>query len=147
MEAYKVPEKIGWVATLSLDRLAMKYFDIPDIRMLWAKERKFKNMNKQSDILGKNLYEFEFGLRPGQKPFQENDFLDIIRNVGGNSIKKVEEIQKPGQNKTVERGFKIYYSGVEKDLEPQEVEKNAKTIIGQLKKVLKIKITEAGFSK
>lgn len=43
-------EKIGWAFGLGLERIAMKLFSIPDIRLFWSKDTGFLSQFDVQDI-------------------------------------------------------------------------------------------------
>jgi phenylalanyl-tRNA synthetase alpha chain len=146
LKSYNMGHKVGWVATLSLDRMAMKLFDMTDIRMLLTEGKTIDGLKNKSGE--RESYQVEVGFSLGAKQFHENDLLDIVRSIGGITVKEVEEVPKPhAEGHVVERAFKISYSGVEKDLDKKEVEKMTDLVIKKLKKVLKVHIIETAFTK
>merc|ERR1712226_848705 len=70
------PDRAGWAFGIGLERIAMLLYDIPDIRLFWSKDEPMYN-------------DISFWLKPA-KDFHENDFYDIVRNVGGDLVENVE---------------------------------------------------------
>ena len=53
--------KIGWAFGLGLERLAMRLFQIPDIRLFWSKDSGFLNQFKTEDPDKKIIYKVSCG--------------------------------------------------------------------------------------
>ena len=49
-------EKVGWAFGLGLERLAMKLYDIPDIRLFWSTDSGFHSQFKVEDPQTKIKY-------------------------------------------------------------------------------------------
>ena len=49
-------EKIGWAFGLGLERLAMRLYNIPDIRLFWSKDSGFLTQFKVDDPQTKIKY-------------------------------------------------------------------------------------------
>lgn len=131
-----VSNSIGYAFGLGLERLAMILFDIPDIRLFWSKDSGF--LNQFSEEAGKiqkykpiSMYpqctnDLSFWLpenmsQPGQ--YSMNDFYDVIRDVGGDTIEQVtlkDEFKHPKTGKT-SLCFRIVYRHMEKTLTQAEV--------------------------
>lgn len=41
-----VPDKVGWAFGLGLERIAMRLYEIPDIRLFWSKDSGFLSQFK-----------------------------------------------------------------------------------------------------
>ena len=49
-------DKVGWAFGVGLDRLAMIQYQIPDIRLLWSKDKRFLDQFYTEDPDKKILY-------------------------------------------------------------------------------------------
>ncbi|KAI0011669.1 phenylalanyl-tRNA synthetase mitochondrial precursor [Xylariaceae sp. FL0662B] len=116
-----VPSQLGWAFGLGLERIAMLLFQIPDIRLFWSKDRRFRRQFRGvSDDLSllKRFTPFSkypgcykdvsFWLRPSSAAggstqanvhdFHPNDFMELVRSVAGDDvedIKLVDEFRHP----------------------------------------------------
>lgn len=131
-----VSNSIGYAFGLGLERLAMILFDIPDIRLFWSRDTGFLNQFSESSAKIQkykpvSLYpqcanDLSFWLsqemaNAGQ--YSMNDFYDVIRDVGGDTIEQVtlkDEFKHPKTGKT-SLCFRIVYRHMEKTLTQAEV--------------------------
>lgn len=105
LEKSGVSNSIGWAFGVGLERLAMVLYEIPDIRLFWSNDSGFLSQFKEEDF-GKQLKykpisiypqcvnDLSFWLPDGTKieDFAENDFYDLVRDVGGDIVEQVEFI-------------------------------------------------------
>lgn len=119
----------GWAFGFGLERLAIASMSLPDIRLLWSEDERVK---KQL-ILG-NQYQEVSKYPPATRDisfvvpntFIPNDYYDLIREVGGEVIEHVEQIDKYenaskfGEGK-VSYAFRITYRHLEKTLTSEEI--------------------------
>uniref|UniRef100_A0A8C4RL47 phenylalanine--tRNA ligase n=1 Tax=Erpetoichthys calabaricus TaxID=27687 RepID=A0A8C4RL47_ERPCA len=93
--------KIGWAFGLGLERLSMILYNIPDIRLFWSEDERFLKQFNVPHIDQKVIFQplskypplvndISFWLP--RKGFSENDFLDLVRTVGGDLVEKVSLI-------------------------------------------------------
>eukprot|EP00096_Caligus_rogercresseyi_P005740 TRINITY_DN21737_c0_g1_i2.p1 TRINITY_DN21737_c0_g1~~TRINITY_DN21737_c0_g1_i2.p1 ORF type:complete len:423 (+),score=84.54 TRINITY_DN21737_c0_g1_i2:77-1345(+) len=128
-----VPERIGWACGLGLERLAMKLYQIPDIRLFWSKDSGFLDQfvtdDVNKDIVYKEVSKFpqcwndiSFWL-PSSKDFSPNDFYDLVREIGGDVIEQVRLIDTFCHPKTKKEShcYRIAYRHMERTLTQQEV--------------------------
>lgn len=112
-----VPHKAGWAFGLGLERIAMILFSIPDIRLFWSQDPRFAQQFKAGQISTFQPYskyppcpqDVSFWLPPAVstqdqsgakaaggggvtrfKPFHENDFCEIVRDVAGDLVENVQ---------------------------------------------------------
>lgn len=109
----------GWAWGIGLDRIAMRLFDIPDIRYLWSEHPRFLDQFKSGEIttftpfseLPSQTNDVSFWLNPehvvdddstkaGWRWIRENDFFDLVRDVGGDIIERVTCIDQYFNKKT-----------------------------------------------
>jgi phenylalanyl-tRNA synthetase alpha chain len=147
-----VPDRLGWAFGIGLERLAMLLFEIPDIRLFWSKDPRFLTQFKAGRI---NKYvpfsrypacykDVAFWLKSssssagGLAPFHENDFMELVREIGGDlieDVKLVDEFQHP-KTKRKSLCYRINYRSLERTLTNEEVnwlhESVRKTVVGKL---------------
>ncbi|XP_075441904.1 phenylalanine--tRNA ligase, mitochondrial isoform X2 [Ascaphus truei] len=125
-------EKIGWAFGLGLERLAMILYGIPDIRLFWSEDERFlkqfyvSDVNQQIQFQPLSKYpsltnDISFWLP--SEDYSENDFYDLVRNIGGDLVERVALVDKFTQPKTqkVSHCYRITYRHMERTLTQTEV--------------------------
>ncbi|XP_025414261.1 probable phenylalanine--tRNA ligase, mitochondrial [Sipha flava] len=144
--------RIGWAFGLGLERLAMPFYSIPDIRIFWSNDsgflNQFENIPKDGRIKYKpvSIYpqcinDISFWL-PEEKPYCSNDFYELVREYGGHlveQVKLIDEFQHP-KTKNVSHCYRIVYRHLERTLNQEEVNEVHKLIETNATKILGIKI-------
>ncbi|KAG4074299.1 hypothetical protein HA402_008708 [Bradysia odoriphaga] len=136
LEKSGISNTIGWAFGVGLERLAMVLFEIPDIRLFWSNDSGFLNQFKAEDF-GKQIkykpvsvypqcpYDISFWLPDNVKPetFSENDFYDLVRDVGGDLVEQVSLVDKFTNAKTGKSSlcFRIVYRHMERTLTKGEL--------------------------
>ncbi|XP_067234507.1 phenylalanine--tRNA ligase, mitochondrial isoform X1 [Chanodichthys erythropterus] len=124
--------KMGWAFGLGLERLAMVLFDIPDIRLFWSEDERFLKQFRLSDIYQPVTFQplskypplfndISFWL-PAEG-YTENDFYDLVRNIGGDLVEKVtlvDEFTHP-KTKRMSHCYRVEYRHMERTLSQEEV--------------------------
>lgn len=105
-----VPNQLGWAFGLGLERVAMILYSIPDIRLFWSKDERFLSQFSSMDQISTFV---PFSKHPAcykdtsfwvgssssgaggeatanAPDFHENDFMEIVRNVGGDRVEDVK---------------------------------------------------------
>jgi phenylalanyl-tRNA synthetase alpha chain len=119
----------GWAFGIGLERLAMKLFNIPDIRLFWSNDDRFLKQFKDESIVTFKPYtkyppcykDISFYI---PNDFNENDLFEVIRNVAGDlveDVKCVDSFFNKKLNKT-SKCFRILYASMDRNLTNQEVE-------------------------
>lgn len=93
---------IAYAFGLGLERLAMALYKIPDIRLMWSTDSGFLTQFKNKDVNAKITYkpvsiypqcinDLSFWLPPPLTidTFMNNDFYDLVRDIGGDIIEQV----------------------------------------------------------
>ncbi|XP_061163525.1 phenylalanine--tRNA ligase, mitochondrial-like [Saccostrea echinata] len=123
--------KVGWAFGLGLERLAMRLYSIPDIRLFWSEDSRFykqfdvddpdkkitfKPFSKQSPCIN----DVSFWV---PNDFSENDFYDIVRSIGSDLVESVELFDDFVHPKTKRRSkaYHITYRHMERSLTQEEV--------------------------
>ncbi|MCL4128643.1 UNVERIFIED_CONTAM: hypothetical protein GTU68_012111 [Idotea baltica] len=95
-------DKVGWAFGLGLERWAMKMFQIPDIRIFWSTDSRFLEQFNYEDpntpVTFKHfsnhppcMNDISFWL-PASNDFSSEDFYELVRNIGEDTIERVELI-------------------------------------------------------
>jgi phenylalanyl-tRNA synthetase alpha chain len=86
--------KIGWAFGIGLERLAMKLFGIPDIRLFWSKDERFLSQFWQNKIVQFKPFskypptykDVSFWI---SDKYTSNNFYEIVRSTAGDIVEKV----------------------------------------------------------
>lgn len=119
----------AWAFGLGLERLAMILFDIHDIRLFWSEDprftsqftagkiTKFKPFSKQPAC----YKDISFWIPP---TFHENEFFELVRQVGGNLVEDVKLIDKFVNPKTNKEShcYRLNYRSMDRNLTNEEID-------------------------
>ncbi|KAK3683669.1 phenylalanyl-tRNA synthetase mitochondrial precursor [Podospora appendiculata] len=141
-----VPDQVGWAFGIGLERIAMLLFQIPDIRLFWSQDARFLGQfTGVSDDLGrlKRFVPFSkypacykdvsFWLRSAsaaggndraasKHDFHENDVMEIVRNVAGDTVEDVRLADEFTHPKTGRKSmcYRVNYRSLERTLTNEE---------------------------
>ena len=145
--------KVGWAFGLGLDRLAMLLFDIPDIRLLWSEDNRFIDQFKNVGLNPSTNIQFvPYSKYPPScrdiafwvsDRYSENDFYEIVRNIGGDFIEKVELIdtyQHPVKKDKTSFCYRITYRSMDRSLTNEEVNEIQDTVRRSVVEQLLVKL-------
>lgn len=126
--AGKGQDVFGWAFGFGLERWAMKVFDIPDIRLFWSEDQRFLNQFNEK----KGLSKFEpFSKYPAcykdvsfwiPEKFCENDFFEVVRDVGGDLVEKVQKVDEFEKNGKKSFCYRILYRSMDRSLTNEEID-------------------------
>lgn len=123
------PEQyVGYAFGIGLERLAMRLFDIPDIRLFWSEDSRFLNQFDGSIVKFKPYSKYpkcykDIAFWVPEK-FYDNDFYELIRGVAGDiveDVKLVDEFVHPKTNKK-SKCYRINYRSMDRSLTNEEVD-------------------------
>lgn len=128
--------RAAWAFGLGLERLAMILFSIPDIRLFWTQDSRFKRQFDKSSFKGQGeAKKFEpfskyppvpmdvsFWL-PEDGTFTENALCEVVRSEGGDLVEEVKQTDDFFHPKKQRRSntFRIVYRSMERSLTTEEV--------------------------
>ncbi|KAF4123696.1 phenylalanyl-tRNA synthetase alpha chain [Geosmithia morbida] len=136
-----VPHKLGWAFGIGIDRLAMLLFRIPDIRLFWSRDRRFlsqfegveDNLDGLRSFVPFSKYppaprDLSFWLPRSSRDgaagdaFHENDVMEIVRSVGGDTVEEVKQFDAFTHPKTgrESRAYRIVYRSWDRTLTSSE---------------------------
>lgn len=121
---------MGWAFGLGLERIAMKLYNIPDIRAFWSTDPGFLAQFDHDDP----YREVNFKMLSSHPPctadmsfwvpdgFSVNDYFDLVRNVGGDLVERVETVDVFTHPKTHRTSFcfRIVYRHMERTLTQED---------------------------
>ncbi|XP_072929133.1 phenylalanine--tRNA ligase, mitochondrial isoform X3 [Hemitrygon akajei] len=125
-------DRIGYAFGLGLERLAMILYGIPDIRLFWSEDERFFKQFQVTHIDQKVTFQ-PFSKYPPlvndisfwipRDGYEENDFYDLVRNIGGDLVEKVSLIDRFRHPKTekISHCYRITYRHMERTLTQEEV--------------------------
>ncbi|XP_051173121.1 probable phenylalanine--tRNA ligase, mitochondrial [Leptopilina boulardi] len=143
-------ERMGWAFGLGLERLAMRLYNIPDIRLFWSTDSGFLHQfevdNENSPVQYKPVSihpqcynDISFWL-PENETYSSQDFYDIVREIGGDIIEQISLIDNFTHPKTKKTShcYRIIYRHLERALNQEEVNKIHHQIENTLKDRLQV---------
>jgi phenylalanyl-tRNA synthetase alpha chain len=120
----------GWAFGPGLERWAMISMQLPDIRLLWSEDprvtkqlelgNKFKEVSKYPPI----TRDISFIVN---NDFIQNDYFDLIRDIGGDIVEEVELLDKYENEEKFGKGkvsytYRVVYRRPDRTLKTEEVE-------------------------
>ncbi|KAF3915017.1 hypothetical protein AA313_de0210468 [Arthrobotrys entomopaga] len=137
-------DKIGWAFGLGIERIAMLMYGIPDIRLFWSNDERFSGQFKEGVVKRfeafskypgcyKDVAFWVSGERGASAAggsgevgggFHENDFMELVRGVGGDLVEDVKLIDEFTHPKTGRKSmcYRINYRSLERTLTNEEVD-------------------------
>ena len=129
------PQDYGWAFGLGLERLAMVLFHIPDIRLFWTTDERFLTQFKEGSMTKFVPYskypmcykDVSFWLpkpKEGERELHANDVYELIRNVAGDLVEKVELFDTFTNKETGRHShaYRIIYRHMDRNLTNAEVD-------------------------
>lgn len=124
--------KVGWAFGLGLERLAMVLYSIPDIRLFWSSDERFLRQfvlpSINQPVTFQTLSKFpplvnDISFWLPAAGYTENDFYDLVRNIGGDLVEKVTLVDNFTHPKTQRTShcYSITYRHMERTLTQEEV--------------------------
>ena len=121
-------DKIAWGFGLGLDRLAMIFFEIPDIRYIWSEDERFLNQFKKGEITKFKSFskyppvykDISFFV---EQNFNINEFYEICREECFDLIENIILTDKFFSNKEEKESlcFRITYRSNERNLTDEKI--------------------------
>ncbi|KAK7080126.1 Phenylalanyl-tRNA synthetase [Halocaridina rubra] len=144
-------EKVGWAFGLGLERWAMKFYDIPDIRLFWSNDSGFLSQfhfeDSSTRVSYKTISQYpqcanDISFWLPSDGYESADFYDLVRSIGGNMVEQVRLIDTfthPKKNLT-SHCYRIVYRHMEYTLTQEEVNNVHKQIEEKASEILKVVI-------
>jgi phenylalanyl-tRNA synthetase alpha chain len=145
-------DKIGWAFGLGLERIAMKLYGIPDIRLFWSVDSGFLSQFEVDDPYTPITYkavsqyppcinDISFWL-PADGTFTSSDFYDLVRSIGGDMVEKVSLVDEFHHLKKSRWShcYRIVYRHMQKTLTQEEANKIHKLIEEAATRDLRVEI-------
>jgi len=142
----------GWAFGLGLERLAMILFSIPDIRLFWSKDERFHSQFKSGEIITFQAYSkfppclkdisFWTSMPDVESSFHLNDLNEVVRDVAGDLVEKVELIDefvhpKSGRSSNC---FRISYRSMDRSLTNEEVDELQERVRNEVVDKLRVEL-------
>ncbi len=139
MKNCNLEEQNGWAFGMGLERLAMIFFDIPDIRYFWSEDPRFLNQFKAGEFTKFQSYsKYPSAHRDISMwvpdNFEDNYFFDLVRDLTGNLAEEVllvDSFVNP-KNSRASKTFRISFCSLERTLTGEEIDEMLSNIKTEL---------------
>ncbi len=129
----------GWAFGMGLERLAMIFFDIPDIRYFWSEDPRCLSQFKAGEFTKFQPYsKYPSAIRDISmwitEGFEDNYFFDLVRDLSENLVEEVsltDSFTNPKTNRS-SKTFRIKFRSIDKTLTGEEIDK----ILNEIKQEL-----------
>ncbi|KAJ7097922.1 phenylalanyl-tRNA synthetase [Mycena belliarum] len=149
LDTANVSNKLGWAFGLGLERIAMILYSIPDIRLFWSTDERFLSQFTDKAITTFQPYskypscfkDVSFWTRQ-DIPLHENDFCDVVRDVAGDLVEDVKQIDSfchPKTNRT-SLCYRINYRSMDRSLSNEEANEIQLQVISRLEEQFGVEI-------
>jgi len=133
------PDKVGWAFGLGLERIAMRLYGIPDIRLFWSNDSgflsQFEAAKPDTKIQFKAVSQYpqcvnDMSFWLSDKSFNPSDFYEIVRGIAGDIVEQVRLVDEFVHPKTKRKSqcYRICYRHMERTLTQAEVNESHKSI-------------------
>jgi phenylalanyl-tRNA synthetase alpha chain len=122
-------DHLAWAFGLGLERLAMILFDIHDIRLFWSEDTRFTSQFTAGKITKFKPFskqpacykDISFWIPP---TFHENEFFELVRQIGGVLVEDVKLIDKFVNPKTNKEShcYRLNYRSMDRNLTNEEID-------------------------
>jgi len=149
-----MPHQMGWAFGVGLERVAMILFGIPDIRLFWSTDPRFLSQFSDKESVKRFVPFSKYpvcykdvsfwlrsssssaggGLKSNSQDFHENDVMEIVRDVGGDlveDVKQIDEFKHPVSGRK-SLCYRINYRSLERTLRNEEADEMHEGIREQL---------------
>jgi len=127
-------DHIAWAFGLGLERIAMALYRIPDIRLFWSEDARFRRQFTDAAYTDEIHFkpfsrqpaaprDVTFWL-PADGTFHENQLHDLVRAIAGDlaeSVQRVDEYRAPASGR-VSHCYRVVYRAMERTLTGDEVD-------------------------
>jgi phenylalanyl-tRNA synthetase alpha chain len=123
------PATRGWAFGLGLERLAMVLFGIPDIRLFWSDDPRFRGQFRPGDLSARfapySAYppvakDVSFWVVDAAR-FHENDVHECAREVAGDLVERVECVDRFARDGRTSLCFRVTFRSMERSLTHAEI--------------------------
>ncbi|KAJ3172869.1 hypothetical protein HK101_011088 [Irineochytrium annulatum] len=125
-------DRVGWAFGFGLERLAMKMFDIPDIRLFWSEDPRFLSQFKSGDLGTLRFQPYskypacykDVSFWIPVEGYHDNDMYELVRDVAGDLVEDVALIDAFVHPKTkrVSKCYRINYRSMDRTFTNDEID-------------------------
>jgi len=144
-------DKVGWAFGLGLERIAMRLYGIPDIRLFWSNDSgflsQFESAKPDSKIQFKAVSQYpqcvnDMSFWLSDQSFNPSDFYEIVRSTAGDIVEQVRLVDEFVHPKTKRKShcYRICYRHMERTLTQAEVNESHQNIEAEVTKLFGVTI-------
>lgn len=145
------PDKVhGWAFGIGLERIAMVLFGIPDIRLFWSEDPRFREQFDEKAFENKVTFKPFSKYPPVTKDismwipdnFVDNDLFEMIRDEGGDQVEKVDLMDEFTNKKTgkTSKLFRVTWRDMSRTLTNEEVNAKHEIVLQRVVKELAVEL-------
>ncbi|RKP05612.1 phenylalanyl-tRNA synthetase [Thamnocephalis sphaerospora] len=134
LEQANLHNSVGWAFGIGLERLAMAFFRIPDIRLFWSQDPRFLGQFSAGKVTHFEPFsrypsctkDVSFWLpeaKDGEEGFHPNDLFELVRDVAGDLVEDVKLTDSFVHPKTKREShcYRITYRSMDRNVTNEEI--------------------------